>query len=219
MAATGLCSGFVLMGWIIVVVSSEHRERQNDKLSRLFVPNTVPEISWNFLAQRGGMDRTNLDYSFDASELARPVGVEIRFTSLSWRDFIEHPRIFADDYSADASHGDRLLRSTCRKHKKFSLIVGCSRTPDFINLQNFQLAFRLAVLITGESDNFYSSLFCPRFCFARKFRVNQTECFSNDDINVAMVIREIELLLLGVHGRMKSGFCCEYQAATKRNLA
>lgn len=143
----------------------------------------------------------------------------IRFMSFSCRDFIEYPRILVDDCSTDAFPGDRFLRSTCRIHRKFSLIVGCTWTPDFINLQNFQLAFRLAVLITGESDNFYSSLFCARFCCARKFRVNQTECFSNDDVNVAMVIREIELLLLGVHGRMKSRFCCEYQAATRRNLA
>lgn len=105
-----------------------------------------------------------------------------------------------------------------KTRKKFSLIVGCTWTPDFINLQNFQLAIRLTVLTTGESDNFYGSLF-SRFCFARKFRVNQTERFSNDDVSVAMVIREIELLLLGVHGRMKSRFCCEYQAAVKRNFS
>lgn len=60
---------------------------------------------------------------------------------------------------------------------------------------------------------------CLRFCFARNFRgVNQTERFSNDDVSVAMKIREIELLPLGVHGRMKSRICCEYQAAVRRNF-
>lgn len=205
------------MGWIIVVVSSEHRERQNDKLSRLFVPNTVPEISWKLFGTtwRHGSNKSRL---FIRYFRAGPAGGSwIRFTSFTCRDFIEYPRILAD-YFTDAFPGDRFLRSTFRQHKKFSLIVGCTWTPDFINLQNFQLT-RLTVLTKGESDNFYSSLFCSRFCFARKFRVNQTECFSNDDVNVAMVIREIELLLLGVHGRMKSRFCCEYQAATKRNSA
>lgn len=206
------------MGWIIVVASSEHIKRQDDKLSQLFEPNGVPEISWKVFGTTRCHGSSKSRFFIQRFCAARPVGVENSFyePQLPHRYWISSN--FRWLFHRRFPWGSVAAVDIPTTQKKFSLIVGCTWTPDFINLQNFQLAIRLTVLITGESDNFYGSLFCSRFCFARKFRVNQTERFSNDDVNVAMVIREIELLLLGVHGRMKSRFCCEYQAAAKRNF-
>lgn len=172
----------------------------------------------NFLAQRGVMDRANLDYSFNASELHGRWELKIRLRA-SAAALLLNILEFSLIISPPPSLGLGFCGWHSENRKKFSLIVGCTWTPDFINLQNFQLAIRLNVLTTAKVITFTALCFVCGFCFARNFRVNQTERSSNNDVNVAMVIREIELLLLGVHGRMKSRFCCEYQAAAKRNFS
>lgn len=70
-----------------------------------------------FLAQRGVMDRANLDYSFNVSELHDRWELKIHFTSFSCRDVIEYRRVFADYFTA-AFPGDRLLRLTFQKTQK-----------------------------------------------------------------------------------------------------